>query len=105
MNKYKLEDLVNKGTHARTEVRAHLIVSDKVDGYKKGDILDANTIVKMIKDAISGGSEGTPKNITSADIVDGTIQIEDLSEDVADKLSSVYSPEDEILYINRSQIG
>lgn len=53
MKKYKLQDIVSNGTHARAKVNSDLIVGDVSSGYGYGDILDANAVTELIKKAQS----------------------------------------------------
>lgn len=80
----------------------NMIVGDTFEGFQSGDILDANTIVALINYAIEhgGGHSGT---ITSEDIVNGTILLEDLSDEVTDKMESEYEENSEVLYLNGSK--
>lgn len=78
--------------------KVNMIVSDEYNGFQSGDILDANTIVALIKYAMEHGGE-----ITSEDIVNGTIMLEDLSDEVMDRMSSEYEEGGEILYLNGSK--
>lgn len=79
-------------------------VSEVYHGYIPGDILDANTVVKLILDAIAGisieGSDLLPNSVTSDQIADKSIKIEDLSDEVTDKLQSTYTGDSETLYLN-----
>ena len=79
-------------------------VSEEYHGYIPGDILDANTVVKLILDAIAGisieGSDLLPNSVTTETIADKTIKIEDLSDEVTDKLQSTYTDDSETLYLN-----
>lgn len=77
----------NRGIH----ITSYMHVGEEYHGYIPGDILDANTVVKLIHDAIAGMSiEGSDfaSIITSEQIQDKTIKMEDLSDDVADKINS-----------------
>lgn len=78
--------------------KVNMIVSDEYNGFQSGDILDANTIVALIKYAMEHGGE-----ITSEDIVNGTIMLEDLSDEVTSRMSSEYEEGGEILYLNGSK--
>lgn len=58
MNKYKLEDLVNPGTHARKEIKSNVHIGDTSNGYAKGDILDANATAEFVVDKIDNVVNG-----------------------------------------------
>ena len=81
----------------------NMIVNNEYNGFRSGDILDANTIVAMIKYAIEHSGGGHSGEITSEDIVNGTIQLEDLSDEVTNKMESEYEHESEVLYLNGSK--
>lgn len=51
LKKYKLQDLVAKGSNARRKVDSDLLVGDVSSGYGYGDILDANAVTELIKKA------------------------------------------------------
>lgn len=82
-------------------------VGEEYHGYIPGDILDANTIVKLIHDAIAGISiEGTDlplDSVGSSQIIDKSVQLNDLSDEVTDKLGSTYVADSESLYLNQKQ--
>lgn len=82
---------------------ANMIVSEKYNGFQSGDILDANTVVAMIKYAIEHSGGGHGGAVTSEDIVNGTIQLEDLSNEVTNKMESEYEDGNEVLYLNGSK--
>lgn len=52
----------------------------------------------VMKYAAGGGSLG-PGSVTSVDIADGTIQVEDLSDDVKDKLQAIVDEDEENVHI------
>ncbi len=84
-------------------VTPRMIVGEEFNGFVSGDILDANAIVSLIiKIAGEGGGQVLPNSITSDEIKDGTIRKEDLADDVADKLESVYKENEQSLYIDGS---
>ena len=83
--------------------KVNMIVSDEYNGFQSGDILDANTIVALIKYAIEQSGGGHGGAVTSEDIVDGTIMLEDLSDEVTDRMSSEYEEGREVLYLNGSK--
>ena len=78
--------------------KVNMIVSDEYNGFQSGDILDANTIVALIKYAMEHGGE-----ITSEDILNGTIKLEDLADEVTNKMESEYEEGNEVLYLNGSK--
>ena len=105
MKKFKLIDAVQRGTNARRHMDPLLYISDSAEEFLPGDLIDANTVIYLIKKYISELSPGgdiLPDSITSDLIKDGTIQMDDLSDDVADKLGSTYDEGEEMLYMNRS---
>lgn len=53
IKKYKLQDLVAKGSSARKKVDSDLLVGDVSAGYGYGDILDANATSQLISSSIS----------------------------------------------------
>ena len=79
-------------------------VGEEYHGYIPGDILDANMVVKLIYDALAGktidGDDLPVGSVTSSAIADKTIKIEDLSDEVTDKLQSTYTDDSETLYLN-----
>ena len=42
IKKYKLIDLVSRGSRTRSKVDSDLLVGENSNGYRYGDILDAN---------------------------------------------------------------
>lgn len=82
--------------------KVNMIVSDEFNGFQSGDILDANTIVALIKYAMEHGGGGHGGAVTSEDIVNGTIQLEDLADEVTNKMESTYEEGAEVLYLNGS---
>ena len=81
-----------------------MIVSQKYNGFISGDILDANAIVDLVKTVIEVyQSSGINRPVTSEDIQDGTIRIEDLSEEITNKLESTYNQDEESLSLNGSE--
>ena len=47
-----------------------------------------------------GGGELGPSTVGSDEIVDGSIQMNDLDDDLRDKIQKVYDKEDEALHMN-----
>ena len=80
--------------------KVNMLVGDAHEGFRSGDILDANSVVALIKAFIGGGGGGT---VTSSDIVNGTILLEDLADEVVDKMESEYEEGEEALYLNGSR--
>jgi hypothetical protein len=95
----------NRGSRRTSDMH----VSEEYHGYIPGDILDANMVVKLILDAIAGisieGGDLLPNSVTSETIADKTIKIQDLSDEVADKLESTYATDSETLYLNTNKIN
>ena len=68
----------------------------------------AETIDKIIFDIngqeyeFAGGGGGTPgpDTVGTEEIIDGSVQEEDLSDEVKDKMTQTYSSENRTLYIN-----
>ena len=68
----------------------------------------AETIDKIIFDingqeyefAGGGGGQPGPDTVGTEEIIDGSVQEEDLSDDVKDKMTQTYSSENRTLYIN-----
>ena len=68
----------------------------------------AETIDKIIFDingqeyefAGGGGGQPGPDTVGTDEIIDGSVQEEDLSDDVKDKMTQTYSSENRTLYIN-----
>lgn len=80
-----------------------MIVNEEYNGFRSGDLLDANTIVALIKYAMEHGGGGHGGAVTSEDIVNGTIQLEDLADEVTNKMESEYEEGNEVLYLNGSR--
>lgn len=76
-----------------------IIIGDQYKGYASGAVLDANAIIELIEKTISTIAVGVD-TITSENIKDGTILMQDLSEDVKGRLGSTYDDEDESLHMN-----
>lgn len=101
--KYKLKDLVSNGSHIRTKIKSDVIIGDSDFGYGRGDIFDANFTMEIIQRTIlSMLSHGLFTEVTSENIKDGTIKIEDLSKSLQDTLSPSYNASDETLYLNNN---
>jgi len=68
----------------------------------------AETIDKIILDingqeyefAGGGGGQPGPDTVGTDEIIDGSVQEEDLSDEVKDKMTQTYSSENRTLYIN-----
>lgn len=68
----------------------------------------AETINKIIFDingeeyefAGGGGGQPGPDTVGTDEIIDGSVQEEDLSDEVKDKMTQTYSSENRTLYIN-----
>ena len=68
----------------------------------------AETIDKIIFDingqeyefAGGGGGQPGPDTVGTEEIIDGSVQEEDLSDEVKDKMTQTYSSENRTLYIN-----
>lgn len=83
---------------------SNMIVSQKYNGFISGDILDANAIVDLVKTVIEVyQASGINRPVTSEDIQDGTIRIEDLSEEITNKMESTYNQDEESLSLNGSE--
>ena len=69
-----------------SRVISNMHVSEEYHGYIPGDILDANMVVKLIYDALAGkpidGDDLPVGSVTTLQIADKTIKIEDLSDEV-----------------------
>lgn len=81
----------------------NMYVSEDFNGFRSGDMLDANTIVALINYAIEHGGSGHGGAVTSEDIINGTILLEDLNEEVTNKMESEYEETNEVLYLNGSK--
>lgn len=84
-------------------VRSNMILGNEA-GFSSGDILDANAVVELIKKYTAAiinheTTEVPVGTITSENILDGTIQMEDLSDEVKQKLDFVYDEEEDALHI------
>lgn len=77
------------------------MILGEAHGYQSGDILDANAVAELVYAIITG--EVFPGGITSENIQDGTISVNDLSREVIDKMTSTYNENDQALYLNGSR--
>ena len=66
-------------------ITSNMIVGEVASIYNSGDILDANAIVELVKKMIHDETI-LFDSITTQDIKDNTIAIDDLSEEVMDKI-------------------
>jgi hypothetical protein len=66
-------------------IASNMIVGEVAKIYNSGDILDANAIVELVKKMIHDETI-LFDSITTQDIKDNTIAIDDLSEEVMDKI-------------------
>ena len=100
MKKVKLIETINKGSHIRKTVIPELVIGDISNGYEKGTILDANAVIELILQLFKDGNVMSSV-ITSAQILDGSITEDDLSEELMDKINStrtaVYNADGEII--------
>lgn len=100
--KVLLKDLVSTGTHIRKTVVPKTVLSD--DGqFAPGEFWDANTIMKFIISYIgTGGYSGiVPANAVGTEqIADGSVRLEDLSDEVKDKMKVTVDEEDENVNFN-----
>lgn len=85
MDKVKLIETVSRGSHVRKIVDPELVIGDASNGYVRGCILDANAVIDLVTKMVENGIT-IPGIITSEQISDGTINLEDLSDEVKDKL-------------------
>ena len=79
-------------------IKSNLLVGES-SYYTSGDVLDANATLELIKKAVDGVII-TPGSITSEDIENGSIKLEDLSPEVKNKMTSQYNESEESLRIN-----
>jgi len=96
--KVLLKDLVSSGTHIRKTVVPKTVLSD--GEYPVGEIWDANTIMKAVATyIISGGYISTnaipDDSVGSRHIIDGSVELEDLSDEVKDKIKVTVDEDDE----------
>lgn len=102
--KVLLKDLVSSGTHIRKAVVPKTVLSD--GEYPVGEIWDANTIMKAVATyIISGGYISTnaiPDNsVGSRNIIDGGVAMEDLSDEIKNKIDVTVDEEDENVNFGR----
>jgi len=74
MKKYKLLDLVSKGTHARKNVQPEMVIEQGT--FQDGIILDANATSKLIDDKI-------------ANVVGGATTAADTLKELEDKINQL----------------
>ena len=96
--KVLLKDLVSSGTHIRKTVVPKTVLSD--GEYPVGEIWDANTIMKAVTTFIvSGGyisTDAIPDNsVGSRNIIDGIVELEDLSDEIKNKINVTVDEDDE----------
>lgn len=88
IKKYKLIDLVSRGSRARSKVDSDLLIGESSNGYRYGDILDANATAQLISDSVGGVISG----------IDGT-----LSEELQDLKSKDEAYEERLRIIEEIQ--
>lgn len=105
--KVLLKDLVSTGTHIRKTVVPKTVLSDNGQ-FAPGEFWDANTIAKFVMTYIGSGAGGTiitgeiPANaVGSEQIADGSVGLEDLSDEVKDKMKVTVDEEDENVNFNQ----
>lgn len=103
--KVLLKDLVSSGTHIRKVVVPKTVLSD--GEYPIGEIWDANTIMNVISTIImnSGSHISTDipnDSIESRHIVDGSVSMEDLSDEIKDNMKVTVDEEDENVNFGRT---
>lgn len=95
--KVLLKDLVSSGTHIRKTVVPKTVLSD--GEYPVGEIWDANTIMKAVATYIINGgyiSTDIPDNsVGSRHIIDSSVELEDLSDEIKNKINVTVDEEDE----------
>jgi len=70
-------------------------------GYRNGQLIYPISVVDHHpKEGGGGGGELGPDTVGTDDIIDGSVRIVDLNDEVKDKLNDTYVPNDESLYIN-----
>lgn len=62
MKKYKLIEVVSKGTHARHDIDPSIIIGEEKHTYSKGDVLDANAVEQLIETKIAALLESLEKD-------------------------------------------
>jgi hypothetical protein len=82
-----------------------ILGKQKIGGYAAGDLLDANAVIDLITKVLTEGIDSMLRNITSEDIANGTIKLEDLNEEVTYKLNSVYDTSESALYVNNFTVN
>lgn len=103
--KVLLKDLVSTGTHIRKTVVPKTVLSD--DGqFAPGEFWDANTIMKFVISYIGGGGSiitgQIPANsVGTEQIIDSSVRLEDLSDEVKDKMKVTVDEEDENVNFNQ----
>ena len=75
MNKIKLIDTVNKGSQARKRVQPNIIVNGS-GSYTNGDILDANSVEKLVNDKIAA-------------VIGGATTASDTLKEIEDKINQL----------------
>lgn len=103
--KVLLKDLVSSGTHIRKTVVPKTVLSD--GEYPVGEIWDANTIMKAVTAIIiNGGSHISTDipddSIESRHIVDGSVAMEDLSDEIKDNMKVTVDEDDENVNFGRT---
>ena len=97
--KVSLKDLVDTGTHIRKQITPNAIVTDNGE-RPAGEFWDANTIMLAIAKYVETGNFITINDIPfnsigTQHIIDGEVNIEDLSDEVKDKLQDITIDEGE----------
>lgn len=97
--KVSLKSLVDTGTNIRKQITPNAVVTDN-GSRPAGEFWDANTIMLAIAKYVETGGFITindiPANsVGSSQIIDGSVNIEDLSDEVKDKLQDVTVDEGE----------
>ena len=92
MKKYKLLDLVSKGTHARKDVRPEVVIEQ--GAFQDGIILDANATSKLIDDKI-------------ANVVGGATNAADTLKELEDKINQLAMSQinNDAGYVQQDQAG
>lgn len=97
--KVLLKDLVDTGSHIRKQLTPKAIVTDNGQS-PAGEFWDANTIMLAIAKYVQTGgfitiSDIPANSVGSQQIIDGEVNLEDLSDEVRDKLQDITIDEGE----------
>lgn len=93
MNKFNNPRLTNttvSGTGVKHPMRPHVILGDPENGFIRGDLLDANAVIKLIKNAAK--AIGALEELEQSNWIDDNAKTEEPAEEPTEETAGVLQP-------------